>query len=183
NAVTLLGIALGVIGGLALGAATLGGVAAGVACVIASGVLDCADGELARLRFAESRLGHWLDMAGDTVVHLAVLGGLARRLVRGAAVPSWPVFAVLALGVAGAFAVISWSEVAEDRRRRAGGRENRVLDGVLGPLSTRDWYVFVVPFALAGRPDRLVFGAAIGAHVFWVAALVLLVRALRRAAR
>ena len=183
NVVTLVGIAIGIVGGLALGAAIVAGVATGVAGLVISGVLDCSDGELARLRFAESRLGHWLDMAGDTVVHLAVLGGLARRLVHGAAVPSWPVFAVLALGVAGAFAVISWSEVAEDRRRRAGGWENRVLDGVLGPLSTRDWYVFVVPFALAGRLDWLVFGAAIGAHVFWVAALVLLVRALRRAAR
>ncbi len=180
NVVTLLGIVFGVLGGLALGATSVAGVTAGVAGLIASGVLDCSDGELARLRFAESRLGHWLDMAGDTVVHLAVLGGLARRLVHGAEVPGWPVLALLALGVAGAFAVISWSEVAESRRRGAGGWENRVLDGVLGPLSTRDWYVFVVPFALAGRLDWLVRGAAIGAHVFWMVALVLLVRVLRR---
>src|SRR3989442_3927575 len=181
NAVTLLGIALGVVGGLALGAATLGGVAASVACLIASGVLDCADGELARLRFAESRVGHWLDMAGDTVVHLAVLGGLARRLVRGPGVPGWPVLALLGLGVLGAFAVISWSEHAESRRRRAGGWENRGLDRVLAPLSTRDWYLLAVPFPLPGRLDWLVLGAAVGSHVFWIAALVLLGRVLRRA--
>ena len=181
NAVTLLGIALGVIGGLALGAASPGGVAAALACLVASGVLDCADGELARLRFAESRLGHWLDMAGDTVVHLAVLGGLARRLGRGPGMPGWPVLALLGLGVLGAFAVISWSEHVESRRRRAGGWENRLLDGVLAPLSTRDWYLLVVPFALAGRLDWLVLGAAVGSHVFWIAALVLLGRVLRRA--
>ncbi len=177
NAVTLLGIVLGVVGGLALGATVLGGVAG----LIASGVLDCADGELARLRFAESRLGHWLDMGGDTVVHLAVLGGLARRLVRGPGVPGWPVLALLGLGVLGAFAVISWSEHVESRRRRAGGWENRVLDGVLAPLSTRDWYLLVVPFALAGRLDWLVLGAAVGSHVFWIAALVLVMRTLGRA--
>ena len=181
NAVTLLGIAIGVVGGLALGAATPSGVAAGVACLIASGVLDCSDGELARLRFAESRLGHWLDMAGDTVVHLAVLGGLALRLLHGPGLPGWPVLTLLGLGVLGAFAVISWSEHAESRRRRAGGWENRVLDGVLAPLSTRDWYLLVVPFALAGRLDWLVLGAAVGSHVFWIAALVLLGRVLRRA--
>jgi len=181
NAVTLLGIAIGVVGGLALGAATPSGVAAGVACLIASGVLDCSDGELARLRFAESRLGHWLDMAGDTVVHLAVLGGLALRLLHGPGLPGWPVLTLLGLGILASFAVISWSEHAESRRRRAGGWENRVLDGVLAPLSTRDWYLFVVPFALAGRLDWLVLGAAVGAHVFWVTALVLLGRTLRRA--
>jgi hypothetical protein len=96
-------------------------------------------------------------------------------------VPGWPVLALLGLGVLGAFAVISWSEHAESRRRRAGGWENRVLDGVLAPLSTRDWYLLVVPFALAGRFDWLVLGAAVGSHVFWIAALVLLVRVLRRA--
>ncbi|TMA37985.1 MAG: CDP-alcohol phosphatidyltransferase family protein [Deltaproteobacteria bacterium] len=180
NAVTLLGIALGVAGGVALGAPTLGGIVAGLACLIASGVLDCSDGELARLRFAESRLGHWLDMAGDTVVHLAVLGGLARRLLGGPGLPRGPVLALLGIGVLASFAVISWSEHAESRRHRAGGWENRVLDGVLAPLSTRDWYFLVVPFVLAGRLDWLVLGAAIGSQVFWVAALVLLVRALGR---
>ena len=180
NAVTLLGIAIGVVGGLALGAATPSGVAAGVACLIASGVLDCSDGELARLRFAESRLGHWLDMAGDTVVHLAVLGGLALRLLHGPGLPGGPVLTLLGLGVLASFAVISWSEHAESRRHRAGGWENRLLDGVLAPLSTRDWYLLVVPFVLAGRLDWLVLGAAIGSQVFWVAALVLLVRALGR---
>jgi len=180
NAVTLLGMAVGVVGGLALGAATLGGVVAGVTCLVASGVLDCSDGELARLRFAESRLGHWLDMAGDTVVHLAVLGGLALRLLHGPGLPGRPILGLLGLGVLGSFAVISWSEQAEARRHRAGGWENRVLDGVLAPLSTRDWYLFVVLFALAGRLDWLVLGAAVGAHVFWVTALVLLVRALGR---
>ena len=181
NAVTLLGIALGVVGGLALGAATLGGVAAGIACLVASGVLDCSDGELARLRFAESSLGHWLDMAGDTVVHLAVLGGLVGRLLHGPGVPGRPLIALLALGVLASFAVISWSEHTESRRQRAGGWENRVLDGVLAPLSTRDWYLLVLPFVLAGRLDWLVVGAAVGSQVFWVAALVLLVRALGRA--
>src|SRR5438132_1707096 len=97
------------------------------------------------------------------------------------ATAGWTVLALLGLGVLGAFAVISWSEHVESRRRRAGGWENRVLDGVLAPLSTRDWYLLVVPFALAGRLDWLVLGAAVGSHVFWIAALVLLGRTLRRA--
>src|SRR2546428_5849306 len=109
NAVTLLGIAIGVVGGLALGAATPSGVAAGVACLIASGVLDCSDGELARLRFAESRLGHWLDMAGDTVVHLAVVGGLAPPLLPGPRLPGRPRPPPPRLGIPPSVAVGHWS--------------------------------------------------------------------------
>jgi len=80
-----------------------------------------------------------------------------------------------------AFAVVTWSDDTEARRRRVPGWENRILDGVLSPLSTRDWHVFPLAFALAGRLDLLVLGAAVGAHVFWVATLLILLRALRRA--
>jgi hypothetical protein len=96
-------------------------------------------------------------------------------------VPGWPVLGALGLGVAGAFAAITWSEVTESRRRRVARWENRVLDGVLGPLTTRDWYVFPVAFALAGRLGWLVPAAAVGAHVFWIVTLILLVRVLRAA--
>ena len=89
--------------------------------------------------------------------------------------------ALLGLGILGAFAVITWSEESEVRRHRVEAWENHVLDGVLSPLTTRDWYVFVVAFALAGRLDLLVPAAAAGAHVFWVTVLVLLRRVLRRA--
>jgi phosphatidylglycerophosphate synthase len=179
NAVTLASMAIGVAGGLLVGSAGTGGVLAGVVCLVASGILDCCDGELARLRHAESRLGHVLDVAGDTLVAVALLAGIVRRLVRSGPVPGWPVLAALGVGVAGAFGTITWSEVTEARRRRVSRWENRVLDRVLGPLTTRDWYVFPVAFALAGRLGWLVPAAAVGAHVFWVVTVVLLLRVLR----
>lgn len=181
NMVTVLGIAIGVAGGLLLGASSGTGVTLGVLCLVASGVLDCSDGELARLRFAESRLGHVLDVTGDTVVHGAVLAGIVSYLVRSGTTPSRSVLVVLAAGVLGAFAAITWSDATEARRHRVDAWENRVLDGALSPLSTRDWHVFVVLFALAGRLDRLVVGAAIGAHAFWILVVILVARALARA--
>jgi 1L-myo-inositol 1-phosphate cytidylyltransferase / CDP-L-myo-inositol myo-inositolphosphotransferase len=181
NAVTLASAAIGVSGGWLVGSGDAAGVLAGVACLVASGILDCCDGELARLRHAESGLGHVLDVAGDTLVAVALLAGIVRRLVRSGPVPGWTVLAALGLGVAGAFAAITWSEVTEPRRRRVARWENRVLDGVLGPLTTRDWYVFPVAFALAGRLGWLVPAAAVGAHVFWIVTVVLLVRVLRAA--
>jgi len=180
NAVTLVGIGLGALGGLLF--AVPGGAAllAAVLCLVASGVLDCSDGELARLCFAESRLGHWLDVSGDTIVHVCFLGGIATRIAATGQRPDGWVLAALAAGVFGAFAVMTWSEQREARRRRVRGWENGLLDNVLSPLSTRDWYVFVVAFAIAGRLEWLVPAAAVGAQVFWVVGLVALVRVLGR---
>jgi 1L-myo-inositol 1-phosphate cytidylyltransferase / CDP-L-myo-inositol myo-inositolphosphotransferase len=180
NAVTVAGILIGVAGGLLLGEPGPAALAGALACLVVSGVLDCSDGELARLRFATSRLGHVLDVTGDTLVHVAVLGGIAVRLARTGALPGAATLAALGLGVAGAFAAITWSDATEDRRGRVDAWENRVLDGVLSPLSTRDWYVFPLAFALAGRLDWLVAGAAVGAHVFWATVAVLVARVLAR---
>jgi len=181
NAVTVGGIALGMAGGLLLGAVGPGAIVLALLLLETSAVLDCSDGEIARLRFAESRLGHWLDIAGDTVVHLALLAGIAVRLARAGSLPGRPVLVALLLGIAGAFAMVTWSEETEGRRHRIAAWENRLLDGVLAPLTTRDWHVFPVLFALVGRLDLLVLAAAVGANVFWVTGLVLLCRVLRRA--
>ena len=179
NAVTVASAAVGIAGGLLVGSAGAGGVLLGVFCLVASGALDCSDGELARRRGTTSRLGHALDITGDTVVGIALLAGIVRRLARTGALPGWPVLIALGAGVVGAFAVTTWSESTETRRHRVRRWENGVLDGVLAPLTTRDWYVFPIAFALAGRLDLLVPAAAAGAHVFWLVTLVLLLRVLR----
>jgi phosphatidylglycerophosphate synthase len=181
NAVTVVGITLGATGGAVLGLPGVAAVVAAVLLLIASAVLDCSDGELARVRCAESRVGHWLDVAGDTVVHVALLAGISARIARAGGAPGWPVLGALFLGVLGAFAVITWSEETEARRHRVEAWENRLLDGVLSPLTTRDWHVFPVLLALVGRLDLLVPAAAAGAHAFWLAGLVLVRRVLRRA--
>jgi phosphatidylglycerophosphate synthase len=179
NAVTIASTVAGIGGGWLLGSAGGGAGGLGVLCLIASGVLDCSDGELARRRGTTTRLGHALDISGDTLVSAAVLGGLARRIARLGVTPGWPLLLALCLGVVGAFTVITCSEVTEPRRRRTARWENGVLDGILAPLTTRDWYAFPIVFALAGRLDLLLPAAAIGANVFWLLTLVLLVRVLR----
>src|SRR4029078_4328542 len=98
NAVPVLGIAIGVLGGALLAFPERTAVLVGTLCLIASGVLDCVDGELARLRFAECKLGRWLDVLGDTVVHVSVLAGLAIRVAEAGNSPAWPVLALLGLG-------------------------------------------------------------------------------------
>ncbi len=44
----------------------------GGSLLLLSSIVDGCDGEIARLRFQESKLGSWLDFLGDNVVHLSV---------------------------------------------------------------------------------------------------------------
>ena len=182
NAVTVIGTVTGVAGGLALALSWPLGAELALGLLAVSSVLDCSDGELARLRHQESRLGHVLDVTGDTLVHGALFAGIALALGRTGTYPDGRTLVALASGIAGAFAAITWSEATESRRRRVPCWENRLLDDVLSPLTTRDWYVFPLGAALVGRLDALFAGAAAGAHVFWVSVAVLVARALRRSA-
>jgi phosphatidylglycerophosphate synthase len=183
NQVTVAGVLIGIAGGVLLGSASTAGVIAGVVALLVSGVLDCCDGEIARIKFSESRIGHLLDITGDTLVHGALLAGIAMQLARTGAWPGTAALVALGVGVLGAFAAITWSEQSESRRHRAGPVwENRLLEGVLSPLTTRDWYVFPILFALAGRLDALVPAAAWGAQVFWILVAALVWRVLRRRA-
>jgi phosphatidylglycerophosphate synthase len=180
NAVTFVGLGIGIAGGLAFGVPSSIATVLGVLGLVLSGALDCVDGELARIKFAESKLGHVLDVTGDTLVHAALILGIGIRLSRDGQLPDSTVLVALALGIVGAFVVITAAEVTEQRRHRAPGWENAVIDGVLSPLTTRDWYVAPVAFALLGRLDLMVPAAAVGAHLFWIVTLVLLLRVLAR---
>ncbi|HXJ34574.1 MAG TPA: CDP-alcohol phosphatidyltransferase family protein [Candidatus Eisenbacteria bacterium] len=181
NAVTVIGVAIGIGGGLAIGAESELGILGGVLALVLSGVLDCCDGEIARIKLTESKLGHVLDVTGDTLVHVALLTGIAKRLAKVAAWPGSATLGLLGFGVIASFAAITWSEQTEARRQAVDAWENRVLESVLSPLTTRDWHVFPVAFALAGRLDELVPAAAWGAQAFWITVVVLVWRVLRRA--
>jgi len=181
NAVTLLGLACGIAGGLALSLAWPFGAGLGTGLLLVSGVLDCCDGELARRRHAESRLGHVLDVVSDTLVHLSLFAGIVLALRRNGTIMDPGVLVVLVAGALGAFAAITWSERTEARRHGIACWQNRVLDGVLSPLTTRDWYVFPLAFALAGQLGALLLGAAVGSHVFWIGVVVLVASVLKRA--
>ena len=48
----------------------------GRSCFSSQPVLDCVDGEVARVKMLESPLGEWLDISLDTVVHIAIFLGV-----------------------------------------------------------------------------------------------------------
>lgn len=138
----------------------------GLALYVVAVVLDHADGEVARLTYAESEFGAWFDVAVDTVVHallVAAMGVTAQRAAGGAAA---------LFGAIAALGVVAVATVTKTSPRAPGG-----LGRVLDALSNRDgFYAMLVAFilGLAFLPALLpvlMLVVAAGAHAFWLGRL------------
>jgi phosphatidylglycerophosphate synthase len=175
NHVTILALLLG-LGGAAL-VACHGYLAplSGVLLLQAASVLDCCDGELARLRLEESALGHWLDVAGDTITHAALFAAIGIVTWREGLTNAPALAVLLVVGIAITFACVAYAEETAVLRVRAGGRVSGAIDSLVSALTTRDYLAVVVAFAVADRLAWFLAGAAIGVHVFWLTLLTLLI--------
>ena len=131
----------------------------------ASAVVDCVDGDIARAVFKESRLGKWIDLVGDQVVHGAVFAGIATGLSGGRL--GYGAWVLGGLAVWGALA--SFGAVLRGMRRpgTASGWMKRWIDGA----TNRDFSVLVMVLAFAGRLEWFLWMAAIGGNVFWMLVL------------
>ena len=177
NTITLLATAVGLIGA---GAFAVGGYLAGIIGALLfqlSAILDCCDGEVARIKFLESRVGEKLDIILDNVVHIALFAGIAWGVSVGkGGCPgvggcdhTWDFWALLFGGLAifgnvAAFAVVH----AAMRVRRDMDQSRRArIDFILNRLTNRDFSVIVFAFALIGHIQWFLLLAAIGSNIFW----------------
>ena len=118
NQITLFAAALGLLGcGLvATGAFWL--VAAGLALEQLQSILDGCDGELARVRFQQSKLGAWLDTFVDDVLNVLLTASAGVGLWRAGA-GSWAL--VVGLGGAAMLVLSNLIIMRDMRRQRASG--------------------------------------------------------------
>lgn len=164
NAVTYLATAVGLLAAFAF---AQGGYVAGIIGAVLfqlSAILDCCDGEVARLKFLESSFGQRLDVALDNVVHVGLYLGMAW-----AAQAEWGLFAVILGGLATfgngvAFAVVQQTLKVRDRldplRRRR-------VDEILTRIVSRDFSVLILALALVGHVEWFLLLAAVGSNIFW----------------
>lgn len=132
-------------------------------------IIDCVDGDLARALFKQSRLGKWLDLGGDQIVHVSVFAAIGLGVARlDPTIPARALGASAALGVLLCFAVIVRA------LRQPSSQRSPLLNKLLDATANRDFSVLLLFLALVGRMDLFLWMAGIGIHVFWIALLVLL---------
>jgi 1L-myo-inositol 1-phosphate cytidylyltransferase / CDP-L-myo-inositol myo-inositolphosphotransferase len=160
-----------------LAAATCFGVGTYSAGIIAAllfqlaAIIDCCDGEVARLTFTESPFGAWLDIAMDNVVHMAIFAGIAAGSYLhvaggdGAWIP-------LALGAAAVLGngLSFWLVTRAQKIKSSNGWKTPVQaawsDFMLKNVASRDFSVIVLVFAVIGKLEWFLGLAAIGSVVF-----------------
>jgi len=150
-------------------------------------VLDCSDGEVARLKYQYSKFGGWFDVWADNLINIAVfaavahasatrlgpslaltLGGLA---VAGVFMCILVIFSLAKLqsrrkpGEASSLAVTN--RLSSDNQAAADGQSG-LVDAIINEATSRDFLVLIVLFALLGRLEWMTWLAAIGSHVFWI---------------
>ncbi|MGE5314774.1 MAG: CDP-alcohol phosphatidyltransferase family protein [Acidobacteriota bacterium] len=99
NQVSLMAMAVGVTGGVLFGMGTPAALASGACCYFLSNVLDCADGQIARLKKNGTRIGRIVDGFIDYVVSIAVFLGIALALSSDSARGIMPPFGQSSLGI------------------------------------------------------------------------------------
>ncbi len=140
-------------------------------------ILDGCDGELARLKFLESRSGALLDFWGDNLVHVAVFLSMAIGWTRSAGA-LWPlgIGGIAIAGTLAAAATLGAHGLGDDR----GGDETSMVTRLTKALAHRDFIYLVVVLAAVGKAWWFLLFVATGTPVFVI--LCLLARRAQRAA-
>jgi phosphatidylglycerophosphate synthase len=176
NQVSLIALAIGLLAAFSFAhGGWLSGVV-GAMLLQLSAVIDCCDGEVARLKFLESTSGYYLDIACDNIVHVAVFAGIA-----------WSSYQdlgrtyVLLLGGLAAFGTMMAFVVVLVTRHGRARQASAALDRLIDALSNRDFSLLLVICALTGMLDGFLWMLAIGVNLFWPTVLGLAFRANRTA--
>ena len=176
NAMTLVSVAIGLAGALFFLSPERWSGIVGASLFLLHSILDGCDGELARLKFQESRLGGLLDYWGDNVVHAAVFLALAFGWSREIGA-RWP----LLLGAAAAVSALL-SAAFVYRRTMRKPREGPLftsvssssesgLSRVADALARRDFIYLVLLLAIAGRLHWFLLLSAVGSPIFLIVLL------------
>jgi len=131
-----------------------------------SAIVDCVDGDLARALFKESRLGKWLDIVGDQVVHISVFVSIGIGLYRaGNGAPVLLLAASAGTGVVISFVIVMRGLLRPEDQR------NTPLQKLIDATTNRDFSVLLLVLVLLDKLPWFLWMTAIGVHVFWVLAL------------
>jgi phosphatidylglycerophosphate synthase len=188
NQMTLVSVAIGVFGSLFFLSPSPAMQTAGALCFVLHSIVDGCDGELARLRFQESRSGGLLDFWGDNLVHFAVYSAIALGWSR-AIGQAWPLWigaaAVLGNLFSAAFVHLQTMSAGQPKDGplfTTVSRRSSAFSRAADLLSRRDFIYLVLILSAFGKAHWFLVMAAVGAPIYFLV-LVGIALGERRAAR
>jgi len=149
---------------------------------LAASVLDGCDGEIARLKYQESKLGCWIETFGDYSYYLAIFVGLIIGAVRQTHSDAYHWFGGIALvGTLLSFAILIFlrsritaghpeklSAVMQTRFLSEPTVWSRIIVQVSVAATRAGMPYGIMGFALVNALPGVVVLAAIGANVYWI---------------
>ena len=166
NQVTLIAWAIGLLAALCFAHGSWVSGVLGALLLQWSSVIDCCDGEVARLKFLESTSGYYLDITCDNIVHVTVFVGIA-----------WSGYQelgqahVLLLGGMAAFGTLMGFIMVLATRHGRARHASAALDRLIDALANRDFSLILVLCALTGTLQWFLWALAIGVNLFWLLVL------------
>jgi 1L-myo-inositol 1-phosphate cytidylyltransferase / CDP-L-myo-inositol myo-inositolphosphotransferase len=178
NQMSLISIAVGICGGPFFLSSRPLMQTFGALLFLAHSILDGCDGELARLKFQQSRWGGVLDFWGDNVVHIVIFGCMCVGWSL-AAGSIWPLAlgAGAILGTLGSAGFVYWrlmrfKDGGDTMFTSVSDAPERPLTRLLDSASRRDFIYLVILLALFGRSNWFLVMAGIGAPIYFVLVLL-----------
>lgn len=171
NQITGLSLALGLAAAFLFFQGNYFAAVAGAGVLLLSAWTDCTDGEVARLKFQESKFGSSLDIISDNIVHLAVFISIGMGLYFATGNRVYIALGLLAaLGSAVSFALM-FAKVTRGKLQASEGRAGESGPGepdLAAQMANRDFIYLIFLLAVAGQLGVFIFITAIGANVFAV---------------
>ncbi len=160
NQVTLANTALGLSAALMFASAGYWWRLLGAILFLFSIVLDGVDGEVARLKMAETKFGGMFDKVTDNLVNVAVFAGLIVGCYRSSGSVAY--FYLLAIMLAG----FGFCAISVARAFKVSGPDAEAWIGKVDRIAGRDFAYLLVILALIDRLAIFAWTAAFGTYVF-----------------
>jgi len=172
NHITTIGTLVGLLGAWCFLQGTYGSNILGALLFWAAVIIDGCDGEVARLKFQETRYGALYDVVTDNIVHAAVFAGLGLGYVRSIPGADLPLFVGLLLGgffcalAATYFCLLRHPPVKHLQPKSRKGRiRQRLLRGFESVMN-RDFAYLLIPLAVIDRLGWFLWGCVFGTYAY-----------------
>jgi len=171
NAITMVATVLGLLAAVEFGVGTYESAIVAALLFQFAAVIDCCDGEVARLTFTESAFGAWLDIAMDNVVHMAIFAGIAVGVYQQTAgqAEAWIPLALGAaavLGNASSFVLVTRAQKIKAASGWKTPAHAAWSEFMLKNVASRDFSVIVLIAAVLGKLEWFLWMASAGSLVF-----------------